>query len=317
MGIFNQYLKEGKGIRKEDVSKKVGLKRFFSIFGDKFWKLLILNVLFFLINVPVFGLFAYLAGVGGEPYHTPVNVLFQPLSGVMLHGENPALQALYGVVGIQTQHSYPTLATNILLWFGLLSFITFGIGTAAITYIQRNYIKGTPVDLTTDFVDSIKRNWKQSILLGILDLVLLFVLLFDLFNYVYAGQSFLTLVMMYATAFLSILYLLMRPYLYLMCVTFDIKIRKMLKNALIMATNGWKRNVPCGLLALFVLFLNVIVFSFIPSLGVGMFFVFTISVAWFFQIYGAWPVLKKNMIDPFYEETEEDAQEEVVFRDRG
>ena len=60
------------------------------------------------------------------------------------------------------------------------------------------------------------------------------------------------------------------------------------------------------------------VFGFIPSLGVGMLFLFTVSIAWFFQIYGAWPVLKKHMIDPFYEEkTASGDGGETVFEDRG
>jgi hypothetical protein len=66
--------------------------------------------------------------------------------------------------------------------------------------------------------------------------------------------------------------------------------------------------------------LNAVVFSFIPSLGVGMLFIFTISIAWFFQVYGAWPVVKRHMIDPFYEEVSSSSggeEKEAVFEDRG
>jgi uncharacterized membrane protein YesL len=262
-------------------------------------------------------LFAYLAGVGGTPYATPTSVLFQPLAGVMLHGENPALQGLYGVVGVQVQHSYPSVFTNVLLGFGLLSLVTCGLGTVAMTYILRNFVKGQPVDLVSDYFPCIKRNAKQAIPLGLLDILVVFMIAYDLIAYVYAGQSFAFLVMMYATVFLSALYLIMRPYLYLMCVTFDIKIRKMFKNALILAVNGLGRNLLCGLAAAVVLLLNVMVFNFIPSLGVAMFFLFTVSISWFFQIYGAWPVLKKHMIDPYYEEAPASQEEESVFRDRG
>ena len=108
----------------------------------------------------------------------------------------------------------------------------------------------------------------------------------------------------------------MRPYMYLMSVTFDLNIRKIIKNSLVLAVNGLGRGILCGILALAVLFLNMTVFSFIPSLGVAMLFIFTVSIAWFFQIYGAWPVVKKYMIDPFYEETVQE-QGESVFQDRG
>jgi len=317
MGLFNAYIKPGKGIKKQDVSEKFGFKRFFSTFGDKFWKLVTLNLLFFLVNASVFALFAYLASVGGVPYRTPTSVLFQPLQGVMLHGDNPALNALYGVVGIQTQHAYPSAITYVLLGIGLLTVFTFGIATAAMTYIQRNFVKGEPVDLAEDFFLCIRRNFKQAVLLGLFDLLFVFVIFFDLVNYFYANQSFAFLLMLYATFFISLLYLIMRPYMYLMCVTFDIKIAKIIRNSCILAVTGLGRNVFCGIFSLAVILLNVLLFGMIPSLGVGMLFVFTVSIAWFFQVYGAWPVIKKHMIDPFYEEKTVSASEEAVFQDRG
>lgn len=317
MGLFQFYTKPGKGVRKEDVSQKFGVKRFFTTFVDKFWKLSILNLLFFLVNLPLFSMFAYLAGVGGVPYQTPSGVLFQPLAGVMLHGENPIFQTFYGVVGVQVEHTYPTLFTNILFYVGLLSLLTFGLACAAMTYVQRNFVKAQPTDLAVDFFTCIKRNWKQAILMGLLDLFFVFVIAYDAVSYLYANQSFTMLLMLYATGFLSILYLLMRPYMYLMMVTFDIKISRIIKNSLILTAKAIGRNLLCGILSALVLLLNVVAFALLPSLGVGMFFIFTVSIAWFFQVYAAWPVVKKYMIDPYYEETSEEPEEEAVFQDRG
>ncbi len=318
MGLFNRYLNPGKGIRKEDIEKKFGFRRFFSVFADKFWKLVSLNLLFFLINLPLLGIFAYFAGVGGEPFMAPTSVLHAPLYGVTLHGSNPAFQALSGVVGIHVEHSVPTLTTNILLGIGLLSLLTFGLSSSAMTYIQRNFVKGTPVDLGEDFFYCIKKNWRQSILLGLVDLVAIFIICYDLISYLYVTASFGFLLLRYATLFISVLYLLMRPFMYLISVTFDLKLGKIIKNSCILVAAGIGRNLFCGILSLLVLILNVIVFNFIPSLGVAMLFIFTVSIAWFFQVYGAWPVVKKHMIDPFYEETTVPVDEtEAVFQDRG
>lgn len=316
MGLFNAYLKPGKGVRKEDVAEHFGFKRFFTTFGDKFWRLVTLNLLFFLVNCPIFGLFAYLAGVGGVPYRTPTGVLFQPLYGVMLHGENPALHSLYGVVGVQVEHGYPSLWTYLLLGVGLMTLLTFGISGVGMTYVQRNFIRREPVDLAEDFFGAIKRNFKQGLVLGLTDLGVMFLIAFDLVSYLYSGQSFALLLLFYLTIFLSALYLLMRPYLYLMCVTFDLKLGKLFKNACILAVSGLGRNLFCSFFSLLILALNVVVFTFIPSLGVGMLFIFTVSLAWFFQVYGAWPVMKKHMIDPYYEETTVTPSEEPVFEDR-
>lgn len=319
MGLFNGYIKPGKGVQKKDVAENFGFKRFFTTFVDKFWRIVTLNLVYFLVNCPIFGLFAFLAGVGGTQYMTPANVLFQPIHGVMLHGNDPALQTLYGVLGVQVPGSYPTAKTYVFLGIGLLTLLTFGITNAAMTYIHRNFIRREPVDLADDFWYCIKRNFKQAIPLGLIDLGLLFVIYFDVVNYLYANQSFGMLILLYLTGILSIIYLLMRPYMYLMCVTFDLKLTKIIKNSWILAISGIGRNLFCSFFALLVLVLNALVFAFIPSLGVGMLFIFTVSIAWFFQIYGAWPVIKRHMIDPFYEEVPADGgeQQEAVFEDRG
>lgn len=320
MGLFNGYVKPGKGVSKKDVAENFGFKRFFTTFGDKFWRIVTLNLLFFLVNCPIFGLFAYLAGVGGTPYTAFSNVGGQTLHGVMLHGNDPSLNTLRSVIGVQIPQSYPSAWTYALLGIGLLTLLTFGISTAAMTYIHRNFIRREPVDLAEDFFHCIKRNFKQTLLLGLVDAGFLFVIAFDLVSYVFSNQNFGMLLLLYLTVFMSAIYLMMRPYMYLMSVTFDLKIPKILKNAWILAVSGIGRNLLCSFLALLVLVLNVAVFIFIPSLGVGMLFIFTISIAWFFQVYGAWPVVKRHMIDPFYEEVTvsgNESKEEAVFEDRG
>ena len=318
MSLLNRYTRPGKGIKKEDKPRSFGFRRFFSQARDKFWKLVILNLLFFLVNLPVFGIFAYLAGVGGVPYHTPAGVLFQPLWGVMRHGQSPALQALQGVVGVQVVHRYPTWITYSLLGAGMLTLLTFGVATAAMTRIQRDFVRGDPVSVGEDFFDAIKTNFKQAMVLGLVDIGFTFVFLFDLVNYLYANQSFGFLVLLYATFFIFLLYLFMRPYLYLQCVTFEVKIPKMIKNAWILAVAGIRRNLLCFFFSALLIVVNILLFSFVPSMGVGMLFIFTVSFAWFFQIYGAWPVLKKHMIDPFYEETSTPPTHDApIFEDRG
>ena len=316
MSLFNRYTIPGKGIKKGQIPQNFGIRHFFSVLRDKFWKLVILNLLFFLVNLPVFGLFAYLAGVGGVPYPAPASVLYQPLWGVVRHGQTPAFQALQGVLGVQVIHRYPTYITYSLLGAGLLVLLTFGAANAAMTRIQRDFVRGDPVSVGEDFFWAIRDNYKQAIILGLVDIGFVFVFLFDVVNYLYANQTFGFLVLLYATFFIFLIYLFMRPYLYLQCVTFDVKIPKMIKNAWILAIAGIRRNLLCFIVSALIATVNVVLFTFVPSLGVGMLFIFTVSLAWFLQVFGAWPVLKKHMIDPFYEEkAPASSGEEVIFED--
>lgn len=318
MGLFSSFQKPGKGVKKSDVTREFTFKRFFVTLGDKFWNIVVLNLLFFTSNLPVFGLWAYTASVAGVAYQHPAGVLYQPLAGVMRIEDSPALRALYGVVGVQVENYYPSSVTYIFLWVGLLTLLTFGISTAAMTFVLRNFIRREPVDLGSDFFGAVKKNWKQGILLGLIDVFFVFVIAFDLVSYLNGNQSFVMLLMLYLTVFLAFLYYCMRPYLYLQIVTFDVKIRKAIKNAYILAIAGIGRNLLFAALSVLVAVLDWILFLYLPPLGAALFFLVIIALMWFVQLYGAWPILKKHMIDPFYEEKEiEPADGEAIFEDKG
>ncbi len=317
MKLFNRYAKPGKGVTKEEAQNRFGFRHFFAILSDKIWQIISLNLLFFLINLPLFGLFAYFSRVGGVSFQAPANALFSPLYGVMQHGDSPLSSTLYGVVGTQVESYYPSKITYVFLWIGLLTLLTFGLAMAAMTYLQRNFVKGQPSDLVSDFFSCIGKNWKQAILLGLVDLFLIFVIAFDMVSYYYSNQSFGFLILFYLTIFLSALYFLMRPYLYIMIVTFQIRIPKAIKNSYILALAGIKRNLFCTLFSVLVLVLNYLIYCFLPSLGVVLLFLITVSFSWFFQVYAAWPVVKKHMIDPFYKEEVVESGEEAIFRDQG
>lgn len=57
MGLFNflegQYLKEGSGIYRNAPQKQSAFRRFFSIFGTKFWSLVRANLLYILLSLPL------------------------------------------------------------------------------------------------------------------------------------------------------------------------------------------------------------------------------------------------------------------------
>jgi uncharacterized membrane protein YesL len=108
--------------------------------------------------------------------------------------------------------------------------------------------------------------------------------------------------MFFGITALIIVYLFMRMYLYLMMITFNISLYKMLKNALIFTALGIKRNLMAGLgivlcvalwaaLAFIGLQYNLGFLIFIPAL-------IMFSLIAFISVYCAYPVIKKHMIDP-------------------
>ena len=110
-------------------------------------------------------------------------------------------------------------------------------------YILRNLVKGEGVFIISDYFYAIRRNLKQGFFLGLLDCLVLFALGFDFQYFYYAAPSGFTNFMYIMIVALFIIWSVMRFYIYVMLVTFDMKTRKILKNALIFTALGIKRNL--------------------------------------------------------------------------
>lgn len=87
-----------------------------------------------------------------------------------------------------------------------------------------------------------------------------------------------------------------------MLVTFNIKIGKLLKNALIFTVLGIKRNIMALIGLLLVSAIAVLPILFLVPMGLGVAIVlpliYYLGVCSFIYTYAAYPVIKKYMIDP-------------------
>ncbi len=61
MGLFNDYMREGKGVQKDQYTPRFIL--FFQIFGRKFWNLILINLLFVVSCIPIVTIGPATAGV--------------------------------------------------------------------------------------------------------------------------------------------------------------------------------------------------------------------------------------------------------------
>ena len=108
----------------------------------------------------------------------------------------------------------------------------------------------------------------------------------------------------------AVIYFFMRFYIYLMLVTFDLSIKKILKNALIFTPLGLKRNIMglLGILALtganVALFLALINFNIaIPLILPAVYY---LSFTAFTSAYAAYPIIDRYMIEPYKNLDDED-----------
>ena len=90
------------------------------------------------------------------------------------------LMAVYILIlslGVWLLSPYPAAFYIYLAFCALL----FGIFNAGTTYLMRGYVRGDPVYIFSDFKYALKHNFLQSVILGIIDIVIVVLLVFDIF----------------------------------------------------------------------------------------------------------------------------------------
>ena len=320
---LTNYDKDGKGVKKRKITDKelYGLKGFFSVYKDRFWNLISLNLIFMMLILPaVAGLLSF-SGIFHTRAPSPTNILFAPLYGAQLASPTPLGASLLGIHGTQTAVLVRNDVTNILSYIMLGVFLTFGPANVGLTYVLRGYARREYVMLWSDFFRAVKKNFIPSILMGVADLGLMIMLVFSTTHYYFTPgvNSTMFFLMMFG---MSVIYFFMRFYMYILLITFRLSPLKLYKNAFILAFLGVKRNVAAllGIMAFAILCALILMVA--PQFGIVLPFVFLMSNCGFAACFAAWANVKKYMIDPFEEHKEGEKfdikiDEEPVFTDRG
>ena len=294
------------------------LKRYFKLLARRFWKLITLNLMMLPLIIPALVCFYLYVSMR----QTPVagEVLFPQLLGANAVSATPTSTLLFDLFG--AQQNIPVFTTWTYIGMGIcIAFlvITFGWQNIGAAYIVRNMVRGEAVFVWSDYFYAIKRNLKQGFFLGLIDAVILFTLGFDISYFWGRGGTFTLDVGFYLTIALIVLYFLMRFYIYLLIVTFDLSIYKILKNALIFSLLGFKRNIMgvLGILlitALHVILLLLLISTPLSGLPIILPFLWYMAAVTFTSAYAAYPVIDRYMIAPYanQEEDEEEATEESV-----
>ncbi len=321
--LYNLFSGDGsgkKGVSKKDRITDYSVLNFFKLYVRNFGKMIQVNLLFLFGNFPIFFYLFARSGNLSIKSLTSTHLLNSSFHGVMVGGDyNPVTAALNGIIGYQTVNYVPTTAVYVFIALSALAIFTFGPVNVGCAYILRNIVKQEPIFLMSDFFYAIKRNRKQSLIYGILDAGFCALIVYDIiFFYYNIGSSFFMNVSFYMSLVVAVLYFVMRFYMYVMMLTFDLKLFKMLKNALIFALLGFKRNFMAIFGMVFFLFMCYGLFLTYPPLGILTPILLIFGTCAFIATYAAWPKIKQVMIDPYYKEEEKETDtEEPVFRDMG
>jgi len=283
--------RDGLGVEKgEDATPNVAY--FFKSLWRKFPKLISINLLMILQHLPLLGAVLTYFWVDKTPTFTDVS--YPLLYGISRFSDAPADKLIAALSSVQLR--IPLLSLRVLIQialFLLLYALLFGICNVAFSYYMREMLRGNPVFLFSDFKYAVKKNFKQGFLMGLIDIVILGVLVFDFANM--PSNS----LMYFLILGVAIIYFIMRFYFYLMLITFDMKITKMFKNAFIFVILGVKRNLLAILWLIVMMALNFAIFVLYMPLGIALPILYFFSFSTFTTAYAAYPVIEKYMIDPY------------------
>lgn len=293
--------REGKGVSKESANLPPRLKKFFILYRRDFFRLLSVNLFILLGNFPL--IFPLIASTRffDLGYQTHTSPVYGVLSGLMAHeGASPSLLALNGVIGA-SESAFITQPTSYIFFaLGALTLFTFGIVNVGTTYILRNMVKSDPVFVWSDFWYAVRRNFKQAFFYGMLDFLLLVLIPINI-SIIDPGANFFFGLLYWLNLAIGLLYITMRCYIYIQMVTFDLSIRKILKNSLIFAFIGFKRMslafLGCAILIALTIFLAGT--GILLALAIFIPLALLFSNCAYMTTYAAYYKIKEVMIDPY------------------
>lgn len=226
------YNKPGKGVNKRDPNKP-RISIFFELLFRKLWRLIKVNMLYMITAIPTFLVTMLLMGF---------------FSSRITNALMPVLAEVMGVSA--SDMSNPEFVSQVLMLdviirvvfaFLFTLFLGQGPATAGITYILRNYAREEHAWMLSDWWQHTKSNFRQSLVIWIIDLIVvcMLVVAFDFYSKLGGAASYL----IYVIIFISIVYLIMHFYIYQLMITFENSIKNIFRNAFVLAMQRGPQNL--------------------------------------------------------------------------
>ncbi len=215
---------------------------------------------------------------------------------------------------------------TIFLPIDLLPMIFLFPFIGGLTYVTRNYAREEHAFIYSDFMDAVKNNWKPLILDGVLCYIVTGILSVSIpYYWTHASQSFFNIAASGICSLVALLFLFSQYYVPVMIVTFDLKLKQILKNSLIFAILGVGRNLLItGLLGVLIYLLFLSLTMPLTIMIAALFCIFlAFAYSSFLINFAVYPLVDKAMIQPYNKKLEQekglDKPEETKgdFTDKG
>ena len=227
--------------------------------------------------------------------------------------DGPKKKAFFVFFETYFRNFWRFITINLVYVLLSLPIITTGMTSAGLTNVTRNIARDKHSFGLSDFFETIKKNFKQALAVGIINVIITSIIAFAVYIYYksFIGvetRSTFNLVGFAISIIVAIVFLMMQFYIYTLMITFDFSVKALYVNSFkFVVINLW-RNLLCGIILLLVYSLYYVVFA----LSQGSALVFTIELivaaltlpAFRFLIvqFFTFGSIKKYIIDPYYKE---------------
>ncbi len=221
----------------------------------------------------------------------------------------PEKKAFFRFFELYFRKFWKLMVANLLYVLVSLPVVTRGLAEVGLTYITRQFVREKHAFLVSDFFDTIKKNWKQGLLFGILELVLGTAVTYALYFYIMGTVKEFALgpiISLAVALFVSLMFVFMWYYVYLQIITFKMSFKQIVKNSALFAAGAVKQNflITVVQVAVYALLAVCFVINWWLALGIlipGYLLVYPAFRSFLIQ-FTVFPVVKKAIIDPYYEE---------------
>ncbi len=194
------------------------------------------------------------------------------------------------------------------VWFLALCLlvVTNGLAFAGFTNVARNMALDRHSFGTSDFFDTIKKNWKQALPAGIINIIILLILVGDIFFFWNSTEGALMLIGLAVVVTVLLLFIMMQFYMWTIMITFKLKLKQIYINSFKFALIGLKRNVLIMLimlLAIAAIFGLIVININIITLVASLLIMFVLPGFHFLLVqFNTFEKIKKFMIIPYYKD---------------
>ncbi len=264
MGLFNYYTTEAPEID-ATFSQKHGISLFFDTLFRKFFKLIKVNWLYFLFSIPYFAIILFCIAPIYTEIFAPPEIMNDAVSCILYN----------------------------LLFTGLIfNFMGAGPTTAPYSYLIRSYISGTYVWVFSDGLKKLKENFKQSVIVCLVDIAVLFIMSIAMLYYK-INTGYISILSFYFCLGVLLLYAISHTFIYQIMITYECTLKTLIQNAIVLLL---KKLPMCILLSLLGVVVCYLLIGYFGTIGLIAYITFGMLVAKFpLEFYAATVInLKKH-----------------------